>query len=88
MSLANMSLDMTSTYSGDRARLGSTAQMRSKLMRAFARGIGPTAEIVRLDHDKVYELDLKKRRYTETSLAARREQLQAVLRRAAAWRRS
>jgi hypothetical protein len=76
MSLANMTGRTTSTYAGDRARIESDVQMQSGMMRMMARGLGPTAEIVRLDEDKVYELDLKKKRYTESTLAERRAELQ------------
>lgn len=76
MSLANMTGRTTSTYAGDRARIESDVQMQSGMMRMMARGLGPTAEIVRLDEDKVYELDLKKKRYTESTLAERRTELQ------------
>ena len=78
MSMANMSGKTVTAISGNRARTESDLQLQSRLMRMFAHD-GPTAEIVRLEEDKVYELQLKKRSYTETSLADHRAQLQKVL---------
>jgi hypothetical protein len=78
MSMANMQGKSVTTISGNRSRRESEIQMQSKLVNMFNRG-GPTAEIVRLDEDKVYELQLKKKTYTETSLAEQRERLQKTL---------
>ncbi len=76
MSLANMTGRTTSTYAGDRARIETDVQMQSGMMRMMARGMGPSAEIIRLDEGKVYELDLKKKRYTESTIEERRAELQ------------
>lgn len=76
MAMANMSGTTTTAISGKRGRTDSDMQMESRLARMFARGIGQTSEIVLLDTDKVYELDVKKRTYKETSLAERRAQLE------------
>lgn len=76
MSLANMTGRTTSTYAGDRARIETDVQMQSGMMRMMARGLGPSAEIVRLDQDRIYLLDLKKKRYTESSIAERRAEMQ------------
>jgi hypothetical protein len=78
MSMANMNGKTVTTIAGQRARTESDLQMQSRLVRMFAQD-GPTAQIVRLDEDKVYELQLKKKRYTETSLADHRAQLQQAL---------
>ena len=78
MSMANMSGRSVTTISGKRARTESDLQMQSRLVRMFTPD-GPTAEIVRLEEDKVYELQLKKKRYTESSLAERRAQIQKVM---------
>jgi hypothetical protein len=76
MSMANMSGVSTKSISGKRSRVESDLQMESRLMRTFARGMGPHSEIVRLDDDKVYDINTKKKEYTESSLAARRAQLE------------
>ncbi len=78
MSIMNMTTHTTTYISGDRSRTDSTANMDSGLMRVFMHG-GPRAEIVRLDTDAIYELDIKKKQYTETSLTARREQMQKAI---------
>jgi len=75
MSVANMSGTTTSSISGKRSRTDSDMQMESRLVRMFARGVGQNTEIVRLDDDKVYKLNVKKKQYTETSLAELRAQL-------------
>lgn len=79
MRMANMNGTSVTTISGDRARIESDMQMQSRMVRVFARGMGPTADIVRLDEDKVYQLDLKKKQYTEESLAERRARMQQAL---------
>jgi hypothetical protein len=76
MSMANMSGTTTTAVSGKRSRTDNDLQMESKLARMFARGVGQTTEIVRLDDDKVYELNNPKRTYTETSISERRAQLE------------
>lgn len=77
MSFANMNGKSTTSISGNRARMESDVQMQSRLVRLFAGG--PTAEITRLEDDKVYELDLKKKQYTATSLSERRAEMEKAL---------
>lgn len=77
MSFANMSGKTTTQISGKRSRTETDVQMQSRLVRAFAGG--PTAEITQLDSDKVYELNLKKKQYTATTLAERRAQMEQAL---------
>ncbi len=79
MKMANMSGTTTTTISGDRARTESTMQFESGMMRAFARGAGGHIEIVRLDQDKLYSLDPKKKTYTETTFAEQRAQMQQAM---------
>jgi hypothetical protein len=78
MSLANMNGRSITTISGKNARMESDMQMQSRLARVFARDAA-TADIVRLEDDKVYQLDLKKKSYTESSLAEQRAQLEKIL---------
>lgn len=79
MSFANMTGHSTNTISGSRARMESDIEMQSKLVRVFAHSAsGPKADIVRLDDDKIFHLDLKKKEYTETSFAEMRAQLQSA----------
>jgi len=79
MAMANMSGTSTTAISGKKARTESDMQMESRLARMFARGIGQSTEIVRLDDDKIFELNPKKKTYSETSLAARRAQLEQAM---------
>lgn len=79
MSIANMSGRTVNTIAADRARMESDMQMQSRLMRTFARGLGPTAEIIRLDTDTIYNLDLKKQRYTEMTFAEMRAASEAAI---------
>jgi len=78
MAMGNMTIHTTTRIAGDRARSDSDMQMQSGMMRMFARG-GPTADIVRLDQDLVYSLDMKKKRYTQMSLADQRAQMQQAM---------
>lgn len=80
MKMANMSGTTTTTISGNKARTESAMQFESGLMRTFARGAGgPHVEIVRLDEDKIYSLDPKKKTYTETTFAERRAMMQQAM---------
>ncbi len=74
MKMMNMSGETATTISGDRARTQSNLEMESRLMRMFSGG--PTAQIVRLDEGKVYQLNLKKKTYSELSLAEQKAQLE------------
>ena len=77
MKMANMSGTTATTIAGDRARTESNMQFESAMMRTFARGAGgPHVEIVRLDQDKIYSLDPKKKTYSETTFAERRAMMQ------------
>jgi hypothetical protein len=75
MRMANMSGTSETTISGNRARMAADMKMESRMVRMFARGMGPTADIILLDEDKAYELDVKKKQYREVSLAERRAQM-------------
>ena len=75
MAMANMSGTSTTSVSGKHSRIESDLVMESRLVRMFARNAGQHTEIVRLDDDKVLELDVKKKTYEEVSLADRRAQL-------------
>jgi hypothetical protein len=87
MSLANMSIQTTTHIAGDRSRTESDMKMQSGMMNMFVRG-GPRADIVRLDRDTTYSLDLKKKRYTQMSLADQRAQMQQAMAQAQAAQQS
>lgn len=74
MKFLNMSGTTVTVISGDRSRTDSDLKMESRMLRMF--GGGATAEIVRLDQEKVYQLDLKKKTYTETTFEDQRAALE------------
>ena len=80
MSAGNMSGTTKTTISGERSRSDSDIQLQSKVVRMFAHGaVGPTAEIVRLDADKIDHLDLNRKQYTEQTFEEMRARLQKAL---------
>lgn len=79
MKMANMSGTTTTRISGQRARSESNLEFESGLMRTFARGLGQSTEIVRLDQDKLYSVDDKKKTYSETTFAERRAMMQQAM---------
>lgn len=78
MKMANMNGHSVQMISGNRSRTDSDLQFESRMMSALAR-TGPMTEIVKLDEDKIYGLNQKKKTYTEDSFAARRERMQAAM---------
>jgi hypothetical protein len=79
MAFGNMSGTTKTTISGDKSRTDSDVKMQSKLVRLLAHSaLGPTAQIVRLDQDKIYHLNINKKEYTETTFEQMREQLKKM----------
>jgi hypothetical protein len=79
MAVGNMSGTTKTTISGEKSRTDSDVKMQSKLVRMLAHSaMGPTAEIVRLDQDKLYHLNINKKEYTETTFEQMREQLKKM----------
>ncbi|HEY6456671.1 MAG TPA: hypothetical protein VIY90_15465 [Steroidobacteraceae bacterium] len=77
MALGNMAGTSRTTISGNRSRTDSDMKMQSRLVGFLARNaVGPSAEIVLLDEDKVDHLNLNKKEYTETTFEQMRGQLQ------------
>lgn len=79
MKMANMSGTTTTIISGQRARTESNLQFESGLLRTFARGLGQSTQIVRLDEDKVYSVNDKKKTYSETTFAEQRAAMQKAM---------
>jgi hypothetical protein len=79
MKMANMSGTTTTIVSGKRARTESDLQFESGMLRTFARGAGQSTEIVQLDTDKIFQLNPKKKTYTETTFTELREQMQKAM---------
>jgi hypothetical protein len=77
MAAGNMSGTTKTAISGNRSRTDSDLQLENKLVRMFARGaVGPTAEIVNLDADKLIHVNVAKKEYTEQSFEDLRARLQ------------
>jgi hypothetical protein len=77
MALGNMSGTSKTIISGDRSRTDTETKMASKVIGFLARNAaGPSAEIVLLDEDKLYHLNINKKEYTETTFEQMRAQMQ------------
>ena len=77
MAFANMTGTTKTTISGTRSRTDTDTKMQSKLVGFLARNaVGPSAEIVLLDEDRIVHLNLNKKEYTETTFEQMRAQLQ------------
>jgi hypothetical protein len=80
MAAGNMSGTTKTTISGDRSRTDSDIKLESRLVRMLAhRAVGPTAEIVRLDEDKIDRLDLTRKQYTELTFEDMKARLQKAV---------
>lgn len=78
MSIMNMGGTSVTRIANDRARTDTDLQMESRMMRMVGR-MGPTAEIIRLDEDRVISLDLKEKTYSETTFAAQQAELEQAM---------
>lgn len=81
--MGNMNGTTTTSISGRKARIESDMELESRMVRMLAHGaLGPTAQIVRLDDDKAYDLRLKKKEYTEESISARSARMKQAMQQA------
>ncbi|HEX7417906.1 MAG TPA: hypothetical protein VF315_07625 [Steroidobacteraceae bacterium] len=79
MSVVGLTGRLVKTVSGNRMRDESQIKFNSKVLSFLARrATGPHVDIVRLDQDKIYEIDVNKQQYSETSFAQRRAMLEAA----------
>lgn len=77
MAFGNMSGTSRTVISGDKSRTDSDIKMKSRIVGFLARNaVGPSAEIILLDQDKLYHLNINKKQYTETTFEQMRAQLQ------------
>jgi hypothetical protein len=77
MAFANMTGTSKTVISGERARTDSDMKMQSKIVGFFARNaVGPSAEIILLDQDKLYHLNVNKKEYSEMTFEQFRAQMQ------------
>ena len=80
MSAGNMSGTTRTLIAGERSRTDSDIQLQSRIVRMLAHGaVGPTAEIIRLDQNKVDQLDLRRKQYTEITFAELKARLQKAI---------
>jgi hypothetical protein len=79
MAFGNMSGTSKTIISGDKSRTDGDMKMQSKIIGFLARNaVGPSAEIVLLDQDKLYHLNMARKEYTETTFEQMRAQLQKM----------
>jgi hypothetical protein len=79
MAFANMTGSTKTSISGDKARTDSEMKMQSKIVGFLARNAtGPSAEIVLLDQDTLYHLNMNKKEYTESNFEQLRAQMQKM----------
>jgi hypothetical protein len=79
MAFGNMSGTSKTTISGDKSRTDSDIKMNSRLVGFLARNaVGPSADIVLLDQDKLYHLNVNKKEYTESTFEQMRAQMQKL----------
>jgi hypothetical protein len=79
MALGNMSGTSKTIISGDKSRTDTETKMASKVIGFLARNAaGPSAEIVLLDQDKLYHVNMNKKEYTETTFEQMRAQMQKM----------
>ncbi len=77
MALANMTGTSRTIISGDKSRTDTDTKMSSKFVGFLARNAaGPSAEIILLDQDKLYHLNINKKEYTETTFEQMHAQMQ------------
>ncbi len=79
MSMAAMHGTTVTAIATDKSRTDSDLEFKSGMMRTFAGGVGKTTTIVRLDEERVINVDYKKERYSETTFAAMRAQTEQAL---------
>ncbi len=77
MGFANMSGTTKTIISGERSRTDSDMRMQSKLVGFLARNaFGPSTDIILLDQDKLYHVNINKKEYTEESFEQMHAQMQ------------
>ena len=80
MAAGNLTGTTKTAISGTRSRTDSDIQLQSRLVKFLARNaVGPTAQIVLLDADRMYRLNMNKKEFTEQSFEDLRARLQKAL---------
>ena len=79
LSMAAMHGTTVTAIATDKSRTDSDLEFKSGMMQTFAGGVGKTTTIVRLDEERVINVDYDKERYSETTFAAMRAQTEQAL---------
>ena len=79
MKLGALDGTTTTSIAPDRARIDSQVQFKSRLLRAFSGGKGGTAQIIRLDTERMFDLDIDKKQYSETTFQAMKDGFNTAL---------
>jgi hypothetical protein len=79
LSMAAMEGTTVTAIVARNARTDNDLKFKSALVRTFAGGAGKTSSIIRLDEERIIDLDHKKKRYTDTTFAEMRAQTQEAM---------
>lgn len=79
LSMAAMQGTTVTRIAADKSRTDSKLEFKSAMMRAFAGGSGKTTDIIRLDEERIINIDYKRKRYTEMTFAEMRKRSEEAL---------
>ena len=79
LSMAAMHGTTVTSITADKSRTDNNLEFKSTMMRTFAGGVGKNTSIIRLDEERLLDLDYEKKRYTETTFAEMRLQAEQAL---------
>lgn len=79
MSMAAMHGTTVTSIVADKSRTDSDVEFKSAMVQKFAGGAGNTTTIVRLDEERVINIDYRKKRYSETTFTEMRAQTEQAL---------
>lgn len=79
LSMAAMQGTTITRIAADKARTDSNLEFKSGMMRSFAGGAGKTTSIIRLDEERIINIDHKHKRYTEMTFAEMRKRSEEAL---------
>lgn len=79
LSMAAMKGTTVTSIARDKSRTDNELKFKSGLMRTFAGRVGNTTSIVRLDEERIINVDYEKKRYTEVTFAEMRLQTEQAL---------
>jgi len=79
LSMAAMDGTTVTAIATDKSRTDSDLKFKSGMMQTFAGGVGKTTTIVRLDEERIINVNYEKKRYSETTFAAMRAQTEQAM---------